>query len=155
MSSLDPLQTLGPYETTRMMRATSMVVAAILLTSCSTPEERKQQALMDQIEHEVRLPTGAHLLNAYARYYAFENGAVHAVYIIPWDNTPLTGDVCKTRSHDYNCHILLNPLKAGERRWLPEGRDLPIETEGGCGVVELDFDLDKGRVTNVACHLNA
>jgi hypothetical protein len=41
--------------------------------------------------------------------------------IIPWDNTPLPGDACKelslnSGSHDYNCQILLGPLKAGERR---------------------------------------
>lgn len=139
-----------------LMRAARAGLIVLLMTACSTADERKQAALMDRIERDVRLPTGAHPLSDYARYYAFENGGVHAVYIMSWDSTPLPGDACvNSRSHDYNCQILLDPLKAGERRWLAESRDLPIETEGGCGVVELHFEVDKGRVTNVACHLSA
>jgi hypothetical protein len=136
------------------------LLAILLLTACSTAEERRQKALMDQIEHEVRLPTGAHPLSKYARYYAFADGGVHGVYIIPWDDKALPADnECEQRNgstnHGLNCQISLHPLKVGERRWLAESRDLPIEFEGGCNVVELHFDVDNGRVTNVACHRNA
>ena len=143
------------------MRATYVGLVIVLLTACSTAEERKQKSLMDQIERTVRLPNGAHPLNAYARYYAFQNGGVHAVYVIPWDRTPLLDKACgersgnATTSHEGNCQILLAPLKAGQRRWLGQSRDLPIEFEGGCEVVEMDFDVGRGQVANVACHQNA
>src|SRR6476646_5747339 len=142
------------------MKAAYVGLAIVLLAACSTAEERKQKSLMDQIEHTVRLPGGAHPLSAYARYYAFQNGGVHAVYIIPWDRTPLLDNACGERgsnstSHEGNCQILLDPLKAGQRRWLGHSRDLPVEFEGGCKVVEIDFDVARGRVTNAACHLNA
>jgi hypothetical protein len=115
---------------------------------------------MDQIEHDVTLPTGAHPLSNYARYYAFAGGGVHAVYVIPWDDKAMSADNgCEERNgttkHGFNCQISLNPLKAGERRWLADSRDLPIEFEGGCDVIELDFNVHKRRISNVACHLNA
>jgi hypothetical protein len=92
---------------------------------------------MDEIESRVSLPTGAHRLNEYARYYAYENGDVAAEYWIPWKNDPLEDP---------------EALAGGQRRWVSDTRRFPIVFEGGCRVVNIIFDPSRSRVKSVSCN---
>jgi hypothetical protein len=109
----------------------------LLLTACSTAEERRQKALMDQIEHELRLPTGAHPLSKYARYYAFADGGVHAVYIIPWDAKamPAEDDGCEERTARRSTASIaksrsIHSEQANDAGWLNDGT-FPLSLKEG------------------------
>jgi hypothetical protein len=106
------------------MRGLIPPIALLLLSACSTAEERQHSRLMDKIEQQVRLPTGSRPLGEYARYYAFDKrGRVSAIF-----TTFLEPD-----------YESLN-LPAGQRRWVSAEGKLPGISDGGCGVVEVLFD---------------
>src|SRR5437868_6363333 len=82
----------------------------------------EQEAIMDRIEHGVRLPESAGPLASYARSYALREDArgtriVAAVYVR--GGTP-------------------------GRRWVRE-TDLPMIEDGGCGIVSLLYDVPTQR----------
>ncbi|MCW3846085.1 hypothetical protein OF829_02470 [Sphingomonas sp. LB-2] len=84
-------------------------------------------AIMDKIEGPGRLPDGAAPLAAYARYYAWadiQKTKVTAVYV--------RGDT-------------------QGRRWV-EFDDLPMIFDGGCGVIELVYDVKRGGLDEIYCH---
>ena len=90
-----------------------------------------QQALMDRIERDVRLPEGAGALATYARYYAWQqrpDGARKVVAV--WQN--LTGE-------------------PPARHWVTE-RGFPVIMDGGCGVVSLTWDVATQRIEHIACN---
>jgi len=119
-----------------VMRRLRLIIAASLLSACSTAEERQHFRLMDQIERQVQLPAGSRPLAKYARYYAFDKrGRVVAIY-----TTYLEPD-----------YKSLN-LPAGHRRWVSEEGKLPAISDGGCGVVEVHFDPATNEVIGTACN---
>jgi hypothetical protein len=120
----------------RVMRGLIPPIAVLLLSACSTAEERQHSQLMDQIEKQVRMPAGSRPLAEYARYYAFDKrGRVVAIY------TTL-------REPSYES---LN-LPAGQRRWVSHEDRLPGISDGGCGVVEVLFDPATEQVTRAECN---
>ncbi len=91
---------------------------------------------MDQIERTVRLPEGTKPLAEYARYYTFgKSGRIQAIY-----TTVLEPD-----------YDTLN-LSAGKRRWVSDPGHMPGISDGGCDVVEIDFNAAKGTIEHVACN---
>ena len=84
-------------------------------------------AVMDRIERAVTLPNGARPLASYARNYAWADIArtkVTAIYL-GW-GTP-------------------------GRKWIGFD-DLPMVFDGGCGVIELVFDVKRGTFDEIDCH---
>lgn len=91
---------------------------------------------MDKIEGTVRLPDGARPLQEYARYYTFgEDGRVEAIYTTVVEP-------------DYDT---LN-LPAGKRRWVSDPRHMPGISDGGCDIVEIDFNATNGKFEHVECN---
>ena len=118
------------------MRGLLLTIAVLLLSACSTAEERQHLRLMEQIEKQVRMPTGSRPLAHYARYYAFDqHGRVSAIY-----TTFLEPDY---ESLD---------LPLGQRRWVSDERKLPGISDGGCGVVEVLFDPATGEIERAECN---
>jgi hypothetical protein len=110
------------------------IAVALLVAGCSSPEERRNGAIMHRLEQGVQLPKGARPLSAYARYYAFApTGDVEALYLIP--------------SLDE-----ASPLKAGQRRWVVDSGHFPVATDGGCWVISLLFDAKTGEAKSVECN---
>lgn len=112
----------------------------MLTSACSaaTPADRSgissgRDAVLDRIERDARLPSGAAPLSTYARYYAADDdGGVAAVYLLAVDSDH--------HSQPYD-------LAAGRRRWISGGqRNLPRILDGGCGVIELRADA-QGTIT--------
>ena len=90
-----------------------IAVATILLTACSSSEERKHDALMDQIEKQVRLPDGARPLTEYARYYTSDrDGRVFAVFTT----------FREPKFDTFN-------LEPGKRRWVSNPVQMPAISE--------------------------
>lgn len=90
-----------------------------------------EQAIMERIEREVRLPEGAGALASYARYYAWQQRddgvrKVIAVYVNVTGESP-------------------------GRYWVAENA-LPVIMDGGCGIISLSYDVAAGRIEHVACN---
>ena len=91
----------------------------------------EQEAIMDRIEREVRLPAGAAPLASYARHYAWQERGdgvrkVIAVYLGVGERTP-------------------------GRRWGTEN-DFPLILDGGCGLITLSYDVAAQRIEHVTCN---
>jgi hypothetical protein len=91
-----------------------------------------QEAIMDRIERDVRLPQGASPLAAYSRSYAWQQrgDGVRKVVAV-YEN--LTG------------------APTGRRRWVAE-TDLPLVLDGGCGLISLSYDVASQRIEHVTCN---
>lgn len=91
---------------------------------------------MDTIEARVRLPSGAHRLNEYARYYASDpSGRVVAIY------TTFVSPTLK--DHD---------LPAGHRRWVSDYGRLPNIIGGRCETVNILFFPATNAFEQPACN---
>lgn len=136
------------------MIRSAVAVFAFSLVSCSTSQERKHEALMNEIEGSIRLPRGAGPLNSYARYYTDYRGAVIGAY---------TPKVEAPRAADYGCEDLLADGKSkpvacpapanarpGERRWV-KFDDYPAVAGENCTAIQLIFDPRARKTTYVEC----
>lgn len=86
---------------------------------------------MNEIEALIKLPTGAEPLQEYSRYYAYgRDGEVIAIY---------AGRYLSKKS---------------EQRWLRNCRRLPMIMDGGCGVVNIRFDI-RSKKTDAWCNGDA
>lgn len=96
-----------------------------------TRPEVAQEALMDRIEREVRLPDGAGALNTYRRLYAWHE------------------DKDRTRKVlGYYENLLGSPPG---RSWGTE-RDFPGIADGGCGVITLVWNVAAQRIERIGCN---
>ena len=135
-------------------------VAVIVLSACSSPEGREQQAMMDLIEAKVRLPGSAEPLSRYARYYAdMGDGTVKGVYLVFCDDAPRPGEACEELAADGSSRVVPCPdfrpdwqIPAGDRTWLADRRKLPGINDGGCMEVDVIFDRAKSEVVSVVCN---
>jgi hypothetical protein len=120
----------------RDMRA-PRVPLALLLLGCTqaqpaapAPSPAEEQApIMDRIEALVRLPEGARPLAAYGRYYAWQSrqdGVRKVVAVYVSEENP-------------------------RRHWVAEN-GLPLVMDGGCGIVNLSFDVAADRIEGVGCN---
>jgi hypothetical protein len=81
---------------------------------------------MDRVDSAVKLPSGAGQVSDYARrFYTFgENGEVIGLF---------AGQMGK------------KPHATGERLWVKSYKDFPLISDGGCGVVNVSFDLKSSK----------
>lgn len=93
--------------------------------------DAEQQAIMDRIERDVRLPEGAGALGSYARFYAWHEGKDGTRTVLGYYEN-LTG-------------------AAPGRRWVTE-RDFPLIADGGCGVVRFSYDVATQRFEQIGCN---
>jgi hypothetical protein len=90
-----------------------------------------EQAIMDRIEREIRLPEGAAPLATYARSYAWQQREDNVRKVVAvYEN--LTG------------------APAG-RRWAT-GNEFPLVLDGGCGLITLSYDVAARRIEHVTCN---
>ena len=129
---------------------------ALLVSACSSPEERNQAEIMDRIESQIQLPRGAPPLASYARYYAFQNGKVVARYKVPekpwppeWNCSDLGSD---GDLRPVECPQQPQELAAGKRRWLKNNLELPIVNDGGCILVNISFDPVTDKIELTECN---
>jgi hypothetical protein len=96
-----------------------------------TGTDTEQQAIMDRIERDVRLPEGAGALSTYSRIYAWHEGKDGTRTVV-----------------GYYQNLLGTPPG---RRWGTE-RDFPGIADGGCGVVRFSYDVATQRIENISCN---
>ena len=100
------------------MRTLPILVALLLMAACSSEGERRQATLMNEIEALVKLPNGAAPLQEYSRYYTYgRDDEVIGIYAGRY------------------------LAKNAERKWVRDSRSLPVIMDGGCGVVNISFDI--------------
>lgn len=100
-------------------------------SAASPATDAEQQAIMDRIEREVRLPGGAGPLDSYSRFYAWQERGdgvrkVIAVYLGVGERTP-------------------------GRRWGTEN-EFPLILDGGCGMITLSYDVTAQRIEHITCN---
>jgi len=143
------------------MKSAIAFVALVTLVSCSTPGQRRQTQLMDDIEGLVKLPEGAAPLSKYARFYAEDaSGEIMGVYVIP--DPPLPADAgCSELQPDMSlkpvdCDALpeaeWQKVKANERQWLDQAADLPGINDGGCGIVTVLYLPSSRTIESATCN---
>jgi hypothetical protein len=134
---------------------TVLILTALLAGSGSSPEQPRQERLMDEIEARIALPPGAAPLDRYARTYGLdEKGRVAGLYTIPY--VPGPGDGCEEMldngaSRDVPCEPV-DALAAGRRLWIGDARNLRMAFHGGCSIVTLLFDPATKTFEWVACN---
>lgn len=135
------------------MRLAIYPLILLALTSCVSAAADGHEALMDEIEASVVLPTGALPLKGYARYYTEYRGAIHGAY---------TTHIEK-RSADYGCSEMTEDLKLkevtcpaiadlepGNRRWV-KFRDYPAVSGQHCSAIQIMFNPKTKAFDWVAC----
>jgi hypothetical protein len=91
----------------------------------------EQEAIMDRIERDVRLPRNADALASYARYYAWQQRSDGTRKVVAvWQS--LTGE------------------RPG-RHWVTES-EFPVIMDGGCGVITLSYDVGAEQIEHVSCN---
>ncbi|HEX8572805.1 MAG TPA: hypothetical protein VF759_08640 [Allosphingosinicella sp.] len=144
------------------------LVLAALAASSPAPERPARDALMDEIERQLRLPFGARPLGEYGRYYFFEGkGRVKALFVHASDPAKVEagapGLSCSegaTRDGKYVIRAVRCPsdpaalrfLRAGHRQWVAGRSAAPTIYDGGCIVVHVSFDLETRKVDHVGCN---
>lgn len=109
----------------------NLALAALLasLAGCEKGPSLRRWEIMNRIEHQARLPSGARSVGHYGRYYAWiePERRVLAVYV-----------------------------RGGTlgRRWVNRNH-LPVALQPGCNVVSLIWDVPAGRVEKIACNRTA
>jgi hypothetical protein len=132
-----------------------LILAALLACPGASPDEQRQERLMDEIESRIELPPGAAPLDRYARHYGLDrNGKIAGQYNIP--HRPDPGDGCEELldngdSREVPCNPI-DGLAAGRRLWVGDARNLRIAFHGGCSVVGLRFDPATKTFDWVACN---
>lgn len=113
---------------------------------------------MDAIERDIRLPPGARPLKEFARTYKFASPSrVVAFYFIPSKQHDEWFCQMAKKGGPTNGQIVLgcpspDGLRAGERRWLGDDVSLPDVCDGGCGYIDVEYDLKSKAVTSAHCH---
>lgn len=115
------------------MRLIVIALSMALLLGCSY-QPFQSDALLDKIEQQVTIPPYQSgdftlALGEYDRYYAYDNwGNVLGIYIASGSET-----------------------RPGSRKWVPLA-ELPIILDGGCGIVNIEFDLLSQKVVSTYCN---
>jgi hypothetical protein len=141
--------------------------AAFVVSACAAQVSTASDKLMDELEQQVRLPTGASPLQDYARHYAFEkDGKVIGIYLL---RAPSSGQGLPNQAPDDGCEVLgldgdevtgkpvpctAQPevLAAGKRRWFSDFEELPIRFDGGCGMITVRFNPATRQVEEAFCN---
>jgi hypothetical protein len=124
------------------MKAVQLLAALLVLTGAPAPARpaqtpaaaaaaptAEQEAIMDRIEREVRLPEGADPLGAYLRYYALHQDG-HGTRVV-------IGYYVRSTSPG--------------RRWVDE-TEQPMIDDGGCSIVQVVYDLATQSIQNAYCN---
>lgn len=136
----------------------------VLLTSGCVTNDVQSISLMDEIENQISMPSGAFELQKYGRSYAFsDDGNVIGHYMIPIPQmsadescSKLTIDLelvdCEPEALDEMKDYIENQVKAGERRWLGDFRQLPIQDDGGCSFIEIKYVQTTKKFSSIKCN---
>lgn len=134
------------------------LAATFMIAGCTSPEQPRHTEIMDAIEHDIQMPSGARPLNQFSRTYKYASSTrVVAFYFVP-DEKP-DERFCKATkdSGPNNGQVLLGcpppeGMKAGERRWLNDDVSLPDVNDGGCNYIDVEYDLKSMSLTRADCH---
>jgi hypothetical protein len=140
------------------MKAFIPLAAFIYVTGCSSPEQVRRKELMDIIEKQIRLPSGAEEMNRYARAYKFASSdKIVAAYFLP--PSKLDEQFCEGAKEggQRNGQIALacpspEGMKADESRWFDNDVYLPDISGDGCGYIYVVYDLRKRAVMYARCN---
>lgn len=140
-----------------------MIRASILLSlawasGCHPVEQNSRANLAQTIEQNIELPAGSEPLESYARVYKDAGqDRISAVYFIP-SNT-FIDEVCQSAKSggpsNGQIAMLCPPpdgVRAGKRRWVDDDVSLPIQLDGGCSYVAIEYSVARDTATSARCN---
>ena len=140
------------------MRDLFAPIAAMLLTGCSTPEQRQHDEIMSRIDKQVHLPNGAGPLNDYIRGYTTGgHDQVVGIYALPSVVREAAKDRCTELTADGRgkpmpCYSpLLLAAKPGDHVWVSRTGDMMFNSLHGCEVISVAYKVSEGRFEEVSC----
>jgi len=140
------------------MRQRLFLAALLWLSGCAQTEEHQRAELIGKIEQSIHLPVGAYPLSAYARVYKFSSqDRVTAFYFVPdvkHDQWFCDGAKKGGRTNGQVALACPPPkgMKADERRWFGDDVYLPDVCDGGCGYIDVEYNVKSGSVISAKCH---
>ena len=142
------------------MRSVAFLLSlfALVTGGCRQPSYGGNNGLMDEIETKVELPSGALPIEKYSRYYAWKSRhIVKGVFIIHHERfrssiRQMCGEgqypgsfPCGENKED----LLVDP---NQRRWIRVVDELPGMSDGGCGQLTFEYDVQKKLKPQLECN---
>jgi hypothetical protein len=147
-------------------RSAGVIIPLVALAACQHPAS-PQEALMGKIESEIVLPIKSFPLEKYARYYARDRrGQIWGSYTPEADESYLkeVSQECRRikkpgpnarEAPPFPCPLNVGPVrlvKAGQRLWMTDPREIPGASGGGCSFVTFIYDPKTSRFKNLQCN---
>ena len=136
---------------------TLLVLGSFIALSACTANHDPHNAIMDRIEQQVVLPSGAAPIASYSKYYSDAgHGTVQAAYVI--HEPAFRHDVqnwCasgKARSFPCSGDGKSELAAAGERMWLPDAREVPLPSGGGCAAITFHYEPSTNVLSPARCN---
>ncbi len=108
-----------------------LLLAALATPAIAAPPD---PGAIERIEATIKLPRGSRPLADYERYYAVDTASgrrmIFGLYLIDGEDPPGTSKL----------HLLDDASK------------LPIVMDGGCGVIQVRWDVASAQIVSVACN---
>ena len=132
----------------------AILPAAFFTASCGAIETSDEE-LANRISSTVQLPSDAHVLDQYSRYYSHDkNGLVSAVFIIQADDfrEKVRAACVEVRSGNYPCDEPdFGLVEPGGSKWVSDREELPAQSGGGCSYIFIEYDPQLARFQTVEC----
>lgn len=128
----------------REVAIASVAAATLIVGGCTGSGDAPTHKQVSVMEGSLVMPKGAGPLRTYARYYWIPTPGTVDTYrrCGPYDGPPIN------RSHV----ILRGALRTGEPPQIYLGKRPRTYCGGGCGVMELTFDLTAHRTLALQCN---
>jgi hypothetical protein len=140
-----------------LFKTVSALGSLTLLAACTPAADDPHRAMLNKIERNVVLPSGAGPLTVYSRYYGPDrSGKIQALYVI--QSAHYVEDArkfCAANKVDaFPCTPTGRSLlvEAGEREWVRSSADLPVPNGGGCQAVQFNYDPSTDKLSNAECN---
>lgn len=141
----------------QFVRFVVLTVVSFSIVGC-TQEGDANQTAIQSVEATVELPTEAHPLAAYERYYARRpDGTIVGVYTNhDEEHRRQVLKACRDlEKPPFPCPVSsegVRLVQADESLWVDDPLDLPIMSGGGCAQVTVEYDPKMKRFETVECN---
>lgn len=130
----------------------------MVASGCNPVDQTTHADLVQTIEQSIELPAGSEPLESYARVYkSVGRDRISAVYFIP--DRMFIDEICQSAksSGPTNGQLAMlcpppDGMRAGESRWVGDDVHLPVQSDGGCSYIEIEYSIARKAITSARCN---